>query len=363
VPFTNDSIFENSYRTYSADSTSPNSPFFESLVFPENPSGKIKIPQVPNADRRVCDGVYLWPMYFGMKDYAIPLDEKPDCVAWSFSITKAYSASVRAGHIMYKNEPELFFDSTIDVFGRILNTMTNGLYSQWSWMGQMQLWEMIMSKPYTDPTSWVGAYSEIMDEKWEAVIDGFADCPVVTVTNPKAGAYAFFFFNEPYQGVQTSGTPSFFLDVLGIHATTYSWGWRGANPADYYGDGVGFHDFTRMQLYRDLNVYIEVSRRAKIVCADTSASIGDFLSIDEWVAASSTRANRRLHEETAEVLTREERRLSLRETIPRLTDRQLEIHVTNIENRIATDEKVEACAPDYTTTCLFEAIGTRHEDY
>lgn len=50
---------------YSADSDSPASPWFESMVFPENPSGKMKTPQL-SANRRVCDGVYLWPMYFGM---------------------------------------------------------------------------------------------------------------------------------------------------------------------------------------------------------------------------------------------------------------------------------------------------------
>ena len=133
-----------------------------------------------------------------MKECTILIDEKPDCVSWSFSITKAYSASVRAGHRMYKNEPELHFDSVVKVFGKILNIMTNGLYSQWSWQGQMQLWEMIMLKPYTDPSSWVGAYSTIKDEKWKTVIDGFENCPVVTVTNPKAGAYTFFF---PYWGV------------------------------------------------------------------------------------------------------------------------------------------------------------------
>lgn len=51
---------------YAADSAAPESPWFESMVFPENPSGKIKTPQLPNANRRVCDGVYNWPMYYGM---------------------------------------------------------------------------------------------------------------------------------------------------------------------------------------------------------------------------------------------------------------------------------------------------------
>jgi hypothetical protein len=50
---------------YVANSESDASPWFESLVFPENPSGKLKTPQLANPNRRVCDGVYLWPMYFG----------------------------------------------------------------------------------------------------------------------------------------------------------------------------------------------------------------------------------------------------------------------------------------------------------
>ena len=41
---------------YTANSTSPTSPWFESMVFPENPSGRIKTPHLP-ANRRVCDGV------------------------------------------------------------------------------------------------------------------------------------------------------------------------------------------------------------------------------------------------------------------------------------------------------------------
>jgi hypothetical protein len=52
---------------YAADSDSPNSPWIETLVIPENPSGKIKTPRLPDPNRRICDGVYVWPMYFGMK--------------------------------------------------------------------------------------------------------------------------------------------------------------------------------------------------------------------------------------------------------------------------------------------------------
>jgi hypothetical protein len=52
---------------YAADSESSSSPWMESLVFPENPSGVIKTTQLADSNRRVCDGVYLWPMYFGMR--------------------------------------------------------------------------------------------------------------------------------------------------------------------------------------------------------------------------------------------------------------------------------------------------------
>ena len=72
------------------------------MVFPENPSGAIKTPQLPDASRRICDGVYNWPMYYGMETSGslpgqFPIDKRSDCLAWCFSITKAYSATVRAG--------------------------------------------------------------------------------------------------------------------------------------------------------------------------------------------------------------------------------------------------------------------------
>jgi hypothetical protein len=116
----------------------------------------MKTAQITNPNRRVCDGVYLWPMYFGMLGYSIPYEKRPDCSAWSFSITKGYSATVRAGFIIYKKS----YGTSVSAVGDIMNevhSMTNGLYSEWSWLGQMQLWDMIMSKPFNDTKSWVGA--------------------------------------------------------------------------------------------------------------------------------------------------------------------------------------------------------------
>lgn len=226
-------------------------------------------------------------------------------------------------------------------------TLGYGSYSEWSWMGQMQLQTMMMSKPLSDPTSWVGAYGEIMKEKWDVVNEAFEDCPVVTLTNYGKGAYAFFIYNEPYTGLQTSFISSFFLDVLGVSATTYYWGFRGADPSEFYGDGIGTYDFTRMQLYRDVNVYTEVARRAKIVCGDTSASVGDFISIDDWKLKAESRRRGR----------------SLRESLNHLTERQLQVLEKNEELYLDYKEKAENCADEgYTTSCFYENIGKRHSD-
>ena len=164
------------------------------------------------------------------------MSDVPDCSSWSFSITKAYSASVRAGFLMFKTEPITQKNNFVDVLD-VQFSQTFGLYSEWSWYGQMQLWEMIMSRPVQDPTSWIGAYSEIMDEKWNAITEGFKDCPVVTLTNSKSGAYAWFRMNEAYLGMvnEKDFVNPFFKDVLGVSAPTYSWGFRGADPADFYG--------------------------------------------------------------------------------------------------------------------------------
>jgi hypothetical protein len=137
---------------------------------------------------------------------------------------------------MFKTEPTTQKEAFVTVMD-LSFSQTFGLYSEWSWYGQMQLWEMIMSRPLDDPTSWIGAYSEIMDEKWNVLIDAFEGCPVVTLTNVKSGAYAWFRMNEAYLGIQSGDEflSSFFKDVLGVSAPTYSWGFRGADPADFYG--------------------------------------------------------------------------------------------------------------------------------
>lgn len=348
--------------TYAANSASAASPWFESMVFPENPSGRIKTPQLPNANRRVCDGVYVWPMYFYFNNFEIPTSDMPDCSGWSYAITKGYSASVRAGFVIYKKEgPESSTSALADILGDF-NSLGYGSYSEWSWWGQMQLQEYFMSKPLDDPTSWIGAYSSLMKEKWDAVNEAFEGCPMITLTNYGQGAYSFFIMNEGYRGLSSTEThlSSFFQDVLGVVATTYSWGFRGADPSEYYGEGVGVRDFVRMQMYRDKNVYLEVARRAKIVCADTSADVGfDLVSPDEFVSIQAAGTRRRLHE----VEDRETRRQLLQEEVPHISARKLNRVLDNMEMRSEIDEKASTCAPEYNMNCLFKTIGRRFQDY
>eukprot|EP00957_Ditylum_brightwellii_P125530 9568606-Ditylum_brightwellii.AAC.1 len=115
-----------------------------------------------------------------------------------------------------------------------------------------------------------------------------------------------------------------------------------------------------MQLYRDLNVYNEVARRAKIICSDPETSFcDDSLSPSEFVAVQEARKRRRLHE----VESRNERRSLFKEELPLLSDRKLERFLDNWAMRDEMDQKVSACAPEYTMSCLFKATGRNGEDY
>jgi len=271
----------------------------------------------------------------------IPMDERPDCPSWSFSITKIYSAAVRAGFIIFKKDPETNLKSVADTVGKFYS-MSNGLFSQWSWQGQMQIFDIIMEKPYTDPTSWIGAYSELMDEKWQIVSEGFADCPVLKLTNEYSGAYGWFMYKEPYLGIQYSFLSSFFMDVLGVKTTTYYWGFRGSDPSQYYGENYGTYDFSRFQLYRDISIYKEVARRAKIVCADTSAHIGDFISVDDWAAKGAK--SRRLNE-AGDLHDAETHRQLLKHTLPHLNENQLDTVVANEQLSHKMHVRALSCAP------------------
>ena len=339
--------------TYSADSTSPNSPWMESLVFPENPSGVIKTPQLP-ANRRVCDACYIYPMCFGQgsadtSTWHIP--DAPDCMSWAGSVTKVYSASVRAGYVIYKNDDAEWAGLMKSVMDDVRG-MPDGLMSEWTWWGQIQILDQMMAKPYSSPESWIGAYVQLMHEKWTYLIDGFSGCSnYITITNPYMGAYGWFKLEGDAVGKESGSYSSFFGEVLGVKTTTYRWGFRGSNPADYYGAAYGTNDFVRLQLFRDVHVYKEIGRRAALVCSDTSKSVDGYLTIDGWLA--SRRRRRALKEGAAF-----DHSAHVRAIAPHLAEHQIE----KLSKQMAADDAAGAaieqhCAPSYTTDCLMKYMS------
>lgn len=113
-----------------------------------------------------------------------------------------------------------------------------------------------------------------------------------------------------------------------------------------------------MHLYRDVSVYEEISRRAKIVCADMDASVGNFISINQWAASAATN-ERRLAQGYVDI---EERKRHLREVIPDLTDGQLDYIASSHEDSDKVGRAAASCAPSYSTSCLFKKVGTRFSD-
>ena len=112
-------------------------------------------------------------------------------------------------------------------------------------------------------------------------------------------------------------------------------------------------------MYRDVTVYEEVARRAKIVCADMDATIGDFLSINQWAAAAASTVARR---RARGYLDNEDRKRHLIEAVPDLSDRQLDYLASSHETQDKMRLQYMSCAPAYTTSCLFQKVGARFID-
>ena len=137
-------------------------------------------PEPPRLRRRLQLAHVL--RHGGLED---PAGQAPRLPHVGFSVTKAYSATVRAGFSI-SNDALDTGGALREISGSQMG-MKDGLYSEWTWFGQMQIQQMIMAKPLDDATSWVGAYTEIMKEKWDALIPAFKDCPYIELTNDYAG--------------------------------------------------------------------------------------------------------------------------------------------------------------------------------
>merc|ERR1711998_777925 len=237
----------------------------------------------------------------------------------------------------------------------------------------MQIIDIVMEKPLSDPKSWVTAYSGLMKEKWEAIIDGFKDCPVVEITNPHEGAYAYFKFKDPYHGAANKAA-NWFGKALGVSTTNYAWGWRGNGHADwpdlpgnYYGAGYTRYDFQRMQLYRDLSVYKEVARRAKIVCA--GGSLPTKMSSEDIFADAATKCGLTGDDGTLTdsvfsggafcASTSSSKRRALGERLEAKHGKSKVSKLMDLYKKgVETEKEFEnECAPDYTMDCVMEFTG------
>ena len=147
---------------------------------------------------------------------------------------------------------------------------------------------------------------------------------------------------------------------MGVTTTTYSWGFRGADPADYYGSAYTNYDFVRLQLYRDLSVYEEVGRRAAIVCG--GGTVTGYLSAAEYIAAAGSR-RRRLTASEEPASYQEHYDIIKQATNDRLSHEHVSRHASRRVLHEETHRKVEAfCAPDYTTDCLFKHTSSLSGD-
>jgi len=346
---------------YAVDSTADASPWFERMVWPENPTGETRTGMGP-VNRRICDGCYVYPMYF--KDGKVPIDIKPACSGWAFSLTKIYSANMRAGTLLtLKDHP---ISGIMDDVASEVHNIGNGIYSEFTWKGMMQVKNLMMAKPYTDPTSWIGAYTGLLKEKWDVMMGAMKDCPVLEVTNgPLTGAYMWLKKKGDFRCLNKGWKDSFFMDCVGVETTSYNFGFRGSTKAaDYYGAEYCNDDFTRIQLYRDITVYKEVAKRLKVVCGGGAVShaLGTFMTYDEWKASKT--ASRRLLEQTGtEPATVEERVRHLQEAVPRLTDAEAKLHAQRQHQADEVQKKIdEHCDPHYGMDCLFKYTGYNKKD-
>jgi hypothetical protein len=299
----------------------------------------------------------VWPMYMGARDFKIPVDEIPECAGWAFSISKVWSCAARAGWIIYKKNPVAWRNATVETITNS-QTATNGHLSEWTWKGMHQIMDIVMAKPWEDPTSWIGAYTSLVKEKWDYILEAFADCPVIQPTNPYSGAYVWFYMQPKYLGLSGTGTPTFFRDVLGTQTVSRSNQWRGADPSKQYGANYTIYDFTRLNLYRDVQVYKELGRRGKIVCNDFNATIGkNTISVDQWVAVYSAPVLRARRSLTDGPLSRNQRQRILAQAAPDLTAAQIEYVINGQIESERQERAMEKCAPDYTTQCLEDTVG------
>jgi len=278
---------------YDPTSEADNSPWIQTNVLPGNPVGRFEACKTPQK-RCLCDGVYWYPGFLS------PGTAMPDykCYSWAFSITKIYSAQMRAGTYFVMNYEAA--STAAKSLSRSLFAIGNGLMSHMQVWGQIQLMNKIMAKPFSDPTSWLHAMARAQYKKWDLMDEGFAACQSAGIAkrtdeqNKYFGAYVFGYMMPQYFGLSANigaSSADFFKNVVGYDHFNYNWGWRGEDPMNYGIGNATSLDFVRIHLFRAEEVYAEESRRMKLVCGNKAAKVTpSLLSVNEWVALRQAEA-------------------------------------------------------------------------
>ena len=282
---------------YQPNSTAAASPWLQTNVIPGNPIGRFGACQAPQA-RCLCDGVYWYP---GFVSPGTTL-QNFQCYSWAFSITKIYSAQMRAGIMYIMNYPD-----AVTAAGRVVGkalSIANGLMSYMQLWGQISLMDQIMAKPFSDPTSWLHAMALAQYEKWDVMHTAFGVCQTagimqITHEQPKYfGAYIFSHMSTPLHGYSNNigrASSDFFLSVVGYDHFNYNWGWRGESPTAYgISTNITAMDFHRTHTFRAYQVYAEEARRMTLVCSNRDAKVtSSLLSVNEWVTLRAADLRRR----------------------------------------------------------------------
>ena len=282
------------------NSTSSNSPWFQTNVIPGNPIGRFQECRTPR-NRCLCDGVYYLPNFLApgtvLRNF--------QCYSFAHSVTKFYSAQVRAGFLFVMN-----YAAAQTASGNIMGSMRalgNAAASYMQLHGQIQLMKKMMELPITNPSSWLNALSRTQYAKWDAMDAAITVCNTnrILMRTPEQqkyfGAYIFGYMHPSLQGYSTNignTSPDFFKSVVGFDHFDYSGGWRGEVPTNYnyptIMPNITVNDFFRIHLFRAEAVYLEEARRLTLVCTNKNARLlPTLLTVNEWIAIRTPVSGRR----------------------------------------------------------------------
>ena len=276
---------------HTPNSTSSNSPWFQTNVIPGNPIGRFQECRTPR-NRCLCDAPYYLPNFVApgtvLRNF--------QCYSFAQSVTKFYSAQMRAGFLFVMN-----YAWAQSASGNIMGSMRALGSAAVSYMllhGQIQLMKKMMEVPLSNPSSWLNALSRTQYAKWDALDAAITVCNTnrILMRTPEQqkyfGAFVFGYMHPSLQGYSINiGATSndFFKSVVAYDVFDYSWGWRGEVPTNYgYSTimpNVTVNDFFRIHLLRAEAVYLELARRLTLVCTNKNARVTtSTLSVNDWIA-------------------------------------------------------------------------------